>query len=74
MKQIDKLLLKSFIGPFFVAFGVALFVLIMQFLWLYIDEIAGKGVSIFTHWLPVHFHLPDGVTHWGAHCVGNGNG
>lgn len=47
MKQIDKLLLKSFIGPFFVAFGVALFVLIMQFLWLYIDEIAGKGVSIF---------------------------
>ncbi len=47
MKQIDKLLLKSFVGPFAVAFGVALFVLIMQFLWLYIDEIAGKGVSIF---------------------------
>lgn len=46
-KKIDKLLLTSFIGPFFVAFGVALFVLIMQFLWLYIDEIAGKGVSIF---------------------------
>lgn len=47
LKKIDKLLLNSFIGPFFVAFGVALFVLIMQFLWLYIDEIAGKGVSIF---------------------------
>lgn len=47
MKKIDLLLLKSFAGPFFVAFGVALFVLIMQFLWLYIDEIAGKGVSIF---------------------------
>jgi lipopolysaccharide export system permease protein len=47
LKQIDKLLLKSFVGPFFVSFGVALFVLIMQFLWLYIDEIAGKGVSIF---------------------------
>ncbi len=47
MKKIDKLLLKSFIGPFAVAFGIALFVLIMQFLWLYIDEIAGKGVSIF---------------------------
>lgn len=29
------------------SFGIALFVLIMQFLWLYIDEIAGKGVSIF---------------------------
>ncbi len=47
MKKIDKLLLKGFFGPFAVAFGVALFVLIMQFLWLYIDEIAGKGVSIF---------------------------
>jgi lipopolysaccharide export system permease protein len=47
MKKLDILLLKSFAGPFLVAFGVALFVLIMQFLWLYIDEIAGKGVSIF---------------------------
>ncbi|MFN4256462.1 MAG: LptF/LptG family permease [Saprospiraceae bacterium] len=47
MKKIDKLLITSFIGPFFVSFGIALFVLIMQFLWLYIDEIAGKGVSIF---------------------------
>lgn len=47
MKKIDKLLISSFIGPFFVSFGIALFVLIMQFLWLYIDEIAGKGVSIF---------------------------
>jgi lipopolysaccharide export system permease protein len=47
VKKIDKLLLTSFIGPFAVSFGIALFVLIMQFLWLYIDEIAGKGVSIF---------------------------
>ena len=47
MKKIDKLLITSFIGPFAVSFGIALFVLIMQFLWLYIDEIAGKGVSIF---------------------------
>lgn len=48
MKKIDRLLLSSFAGPFVVAFGIALFVLIMQFLWLYIDEIAGKGVSILT--------------------------
>lgn len=47
MKKIDRLLLTSFIGPFAVSFGIALFVLIMQFLWLYIDEIAGKGVSVF---------------------------
>ena len=47
MKKIDKLLLSSFVGPFVVSFGIALFVLVMQFLWLYIDEIAGKGVSLF---------------------------
>lgn len=47
MKKIDKLLLTSFVGPFAVSFFIALFVLIMQFLWLYIDDIAGKGVSIF---------------------------
>lgn len=47
MKRIDKLMLSSFGGPFAVSFAIALFVLIMQFLWLYIDDIAGKGVSIF---------------------------
>ena len=46
MKKIDKILLFSFVGPFVVSFGIALFVLVMQILWLYIDDIAGKGVSI----------------------------
>ena len=47
MKIIDKYLIKAFIPPFFVAFGIALFVLVMQFLWVYIDEIMGKGLNIF---------------------------
>ena len=47
MKKIDKLVMSSLVGPFVVSFGIALFVLVMQILWLYIDEIAGKGVSIF---------------------------
>lgn len=47
MKKIDKLLLSSSFGPFAVAFFIALFVLVIQIMWLYIDEIAGKGVSIF---------------------------
>lgn len=46
MKRIDRLLLSSFFGPFLVSFGIALFVLVMQILWLYIDEIAGKGVGV----------------------------
>jgi lipopolysaccharide export system permease protein len=37
--------LKSFIGPFIATFFVALFVLLMQFLWRYIDDLVGKGLS-----------------------------
>jgi lipopolysaccharide export system permease protein len=47
MKIIDKYLIKSFIPPFIVSLGIALFVLVMQVLWVYIDEIMGKGLSIF---------------------------
>ncbi len=47
LKRIDALLIKSFLPPFFLAFLVALFVLIMQALWLVIDDIMGKGVGLF---------------------------
>lgn len=46
-KKLDKLLVTSFIPPFIVAFCIAVFVLMMQFVWVYIDEIIGKGVEIF---------------------------
>ena len=45
--KIDKLLVREFLPPFLVAFGIAQFVLTMQFLWLYIDDIAGKGAGFF---------------------------
>jgi lipopolysaccharide export system permease protein len=44
VKKIDKLLLKSFFGPFVVIFFVTLFILVMQFLWKYIDDLVGKGL------------------------------
>lgn len=47
MKKIDRLLVTSFIPPFFVTFMIAIFVLLMQTLWLYIDDIAGKGLGFF---------------------------
>lgn len=46
MKKIDRLLISSFIPPFFVASLIAIFVLLMQTLWLYMDDIAGKGLGI----------------------------
>ena len=46
MKQLDRLLLKSFVGPFVVSFAIALFAFLMQYLWVYIDEIIGKGAGM----------------------------
>ncbi|MEZ4883204.1 MAG: LptF/LptG family permease [Chitinophagales bacterium] len=46
MKKIDRLILRAFIGPFIVTFFIALFVLIMQFLWKYIDDLVGKGLDL----------------------------
>lgn len=45
IKRIDRHLVQSSIPPFIAAFFIAIFVLIMQFLWSFIDEIIGKGVS-----------------------------
>ncbi len=46
IKKLDTLILKAFIGPFFATFFIALFVLVMQFFWLYIDDIVGKGIDV----------------------------
>lgn len=48
MKIIDRYIVKSFIVPYLISFLVAEFVLVMQFLWLHIDDLAGKGLSIFS--------------------------
>ena len=45
MKKLDQFLLKSFVGPFFAILGIVTFILVMQFLWLYIDELVGKGLD-----------------------------
>lgn len=47
MKTIDRLLIQSFLPPFVVTFLIATFVLLIQILWVYIDDLAGKGLSIF---------------------------
>ncbi len=48
IKKLDKLIIKAFVGPFFATFFIALFVLIMQFFWLYIDDLVGKGLDLGT--------------------------
>ena len=44
LKTIDKFVLKAYIGPMFATFFIVLFILIMNGLWLFIDEIIGKGL------------------------------
>ena len=45
MKTIHKLVLKSYLGPMFLTFFIVMFVLMMNFVWRYIDELVGKGLS-----------------------------
>lgn len=46
MKKLDRFILKAFAGPFFGILLVVIFILMMQTLWLYIDELVGKGLSL----------------------------
>lgn len=45
MKKLHFFIVKSFLGPFIFTFLIALFILLMQFLWKYIDDLVGKGLE-----------------------------
>jgi len=45
MKRLHLFLIKSFLGPFIATFFITVFLLLMQFLWKYIDDLVGKGLE-----------------------------
>ena len=45
MKKVYTLILKSYIGPLVVTFFISLFILLMQFLWKWIEDFVGKGLE-----------------------------
>ena len=45
MKKLYRYILKSFIGTFVFTFFIAVFILLMQFLWTYLDDLVGKGLG-----------------------------
>ncbi len=45
MKKLYLYTLKSYLGPFVFTFFIALFILLLQFLWKYIDDLVGKGLE-----------------------------
>lgn len=46
LKTLDKMIIKGFILPFIATFFIALFILTMQFLWVWVDDLVGKGVGV----------------------------
>ncbi len=55
IKKLDKLILKAFLWPFIATFFIALFVLLMQTIWKYIDDIVGKGLDMLTVWKFIYY-------------------
>jgi len=47
LKRLYVFSIRSFVGPFFVTLAISMFILIMQFLWKYIDDLMGKGLDSF---------------------------
>ncbi|SEA23736.1 lipopolysaccharide export system permease protein [Arachidicoccus rhizosphaerae] len=47
IKKLDKLIIRSFVGPFIATFLISNFVLVMQVFWLWIDDLVGKGLDFF---------------------------
>jgi lipopolysaccharide export system permease protein len=45
VKKLTLLVLRAFAGPMVLTFLISLFVLLMQFLWKYIDDLVGKGLD-----------------------------
>jgi len=46
MKRLHLYIVKRFIGPLIITLLISLFVLLMQFLWVYLDELVGKGLEL----------------------------
>ena len=46
MKRLHRYILRAFIGPWLITFLLCVFILLMQFLWRYIDDLVGKGLDL----------------------------
>lgn len=48
MVRVYRLVIKAYIGPLAATFFIVLFILMMNFVWRYIDELTGKGLEFLT--------------------------
>ncbi|MDR0941195.1 MAG: LptF/LptG family permease, partial [Bacteroidales bacterium] len=45
LKKIDSYILKAYVGPLILMLCITTFILLMQFLWKYVDDMVGKGLE-----------------------------
>ena len=45
LKKLHAYIIKAFLGPWIATFFICVFLLLMQFLWKYIDDLVGKGLE-----------------------------
>ncbi|MBR5678989.1 MAG: LptF/LptG family permease [Paludibacteraceae bacterium] len=46
IKKIDIYLLRNFLGLFVATFFIAIFILLMQFMWMHVNDLVGKGIGL----------------------------
>ena len=46
VKKLDSYLLKHFLGLLFMTFLICVFILLMQFVWMHVNDLVGKGVEL----------------------------
>lgn len=46
LKKLDWLIIRTFFGPFILTFFIAVFVLVMIFLWRFVEDLASKGLDL----------------------------
>ena len=46
MKKLDSYMLKNFLGLFFMTFFICAFILLMQFMWMHVKDLVGKGIEL----------------------------
>ena len=45
MKTLHRMIVRAFLGPLSITFLIVVFILVMQFLWKYVDDLMGKGLE-----------------------------
>ena len=46
LKRLDAYMIKNFLGMFLMTLAICIFILLMQFVWLHVRDLVGKGVGI----------------------------